>query len=161
VQPLTITVAIEEEAQQRLDAERARWSGAAEPAHLTLFESVPSDLEEQVRVDLVHVAGPAFPIGVAGVLPTSTGVAYALISPELLVRRKQLQNLWWEHLDGRDRRPYRPHVTVVTGADPATARAALTVLRRAFQRYQARADGFVLWRATEPWTELARIPFPS
>jgi hypothetical protein len=33
------------------------------------------------------------------------------------------------------------------------------VLRREFRPYQVRAEGFILWRTGDPWTELAQIPF--
>jgi 2'-5' RNA ligase superfamily len=146
-------------AQQRFDAERARWSPGAGAAHVVLFGEVPDEIEEQARIDLVDVAGPPFPLGVAGVLPLRTGVAYGLVSPELSARHQDLQNRWWHHLAAGDRRRLRPHVTVVAGVEPAAARAAHTVLRRAFRPYQITAEGFLLWRADDPWTELARVPF--
>ena len=154
-----VTLAIDAAAQQRFDTERARWSPGAGAAHVVLFGEVPDEIEEQARIDLVDVAGPPFPVGVAGVLPLRTGVAYGLVSPALSARHQELQGLWWQHLTIRDRPRLRPHVTVVTGVEPAAARAAHTVLRRAFRPCQITAEGFVLWRADEPWTELARVPF--
>jgi hypothetical protein len=50
-------------------------------------------------------------------------------------------------------------VVVQSGVDPAAARATLTVLRHAFRPYEVRAEGFVLWRADDPWAELGRVPF--
>jgi hypothetical protein len=125
-----------------------------------LFRELPDDLEKDVRVELVGTAGPPFPIGVAGVLPLPSGVAFAIASPELLHRRHDLANIWWAQLTPTDRRPLRPHVVVVRDAAPAEARAAYTVLRREFRAYQVRADGYVLWRVDgDDWTELAQIPF--
>ncbi len=159
VRPLVVTLALDAAAQEQFGAERARWSPASGAAHVTLFHALPGELEERARVALVRAAGPPFPVGVAGVLPLPGGAAYGLASPELATRHRELQNLWWDDLTPRDRRRYRPHVTVVTGVGPAAARAALTVLRRAFRPYQVRAEGYVLWRADDPWTELATIPF--
>lgn len=156
---LAVTLALDEAARLRFDAERARWSPQAGAARVVLFQALPGDIEERVRVDLVDVAGPPFPVGVAGVLPTRTGVAYGLVSPELSTRHQELQALWWPHLTERDRRRLRPNVVVVADVEPAAARAAHTVLRRAFRPHQITAEGFVLWRADEAWTELARIPF--
>jgi hypothetical protein len=159
VPTLAVTLTLDEAARQRFDAERARWSALAGAAQVVLFRALPGEPEERVRVELVDVAGPPFPVGVAGVLPMSTGVAYGLVSPELSTRHQELQTLWWPHLTTRDRRRLRPNVVVVEGVEPAAARAAHTVLRRAFRPYQVKAEGFVLWRADDTWTELARIPF--
>lgn len=161
--PLVVTLAIEDAAQQRFDAERARLFPPGRTqvgAHVTLFHAVPGELEEQVRADLVRAGGPAFPVGVAGVLPLGRGVAYALASTELTGRHRELQQLWWNHLTRQDRQGFRPHITVQNKVEPAQARATLAVLRRAFRPFEVRAEGFVLWRYDGgPWTELARIPF--
>ncbi|MDT4917147.1 MAG: hypothetical protein QOH89_1847 [Pseudonocardiales bacterium] len=157
---LGITLAIEAEAQRRFDEVCARWSAAPAPARIALFRELPGSLETEVRIDLVGTAGPPFPIGIAGVLPTPTGVAYAIASPELLHRHHDLQNAWWAELTPGDRRPLRPHVLALRAAPPVEARAAFTVLRREFRAHQVRAEGYTLWRTTgEEWTELAHIPF--
>jgi 2'-5' RNA ligase len=164
VQPLVVTLAFDDAAQQRFDAERARLfpKGRTEVgAHVTLFHALPGELEARVRTDLALHAGPAFAVGVGGVLPLGRGAAYALVSTELAHRHRVLQQLWWPHLTAQDRQGYRPHVTVQNKVSPAEARATLTVLRRAFRPYEVRAEGFVLWRYDDgPWTELARVPFP-
>lgn len=161
--PLVVTLAVDAEAQQHFDAERARLFPAgrtAVGAHVTLFHAVPGELEEQVRADLVDRAGPPFPVGVAGVLPLGRGAAYALASTELVRRHRALQQRWWEHLTRQDQQPFRPHVTVQNMVRPAEARATVAVLRRAFRPFEIDAQGFVLWRYDGgPWTELARIPF--
>lgn len=161
--PLVITLAIEDAAQRRFDDERRRLfpPGRTEVgAHVTLFHAVPGDLEEQVRTDLGNAAGPAFPVGVAGVLPLGRGAAYALASTELARRHRALQQLWWDHLTRQDQQGFRPHITVQNKVEPAEARATVAGLRQAFNPFEVRAEGFVLWRYDGgPWTELARIPF--
>jgi hypothetical protein len=159
VSTLGITLAIEDEAQQRFDEVCAKWSATATPARIPLFRELPDELEKEIRVDLVGTAGPPFPIGVAGVLPMPSGVAYAIASPELLHRHHDLQMAWWGDLTPLDRRPLRPHVVVLRDVAAAEARAAYNVLRREFRAYQVRADGYVLWRAEAEWAELARVPF--
>jgi 2'-5' RNA ligase len=159
VPSLAVTLAVEPDAQHRLDDELARWSGGPAAARITLFRELPDELEEQARVDLVDIGGAPFPVGVAGVLPFPNGVAFGLASPELVARRQELATLWWPQLGERDRRGFRPHVVVLRDASGAEARAAYQVLRREFRPYQLRAEGFVLWRTEGPWTELARIPF--
>ncbi|HEX3335943.1 MAG TPA: 2'-5' RNA ligase family protein [Jatrophihabitans sp.] len=161
--PLVVTLALEAGAQERFDAERARWFPADRSevgAHVTLFQCLRGELEERVRVDLVQHAGPPFPVGVAGVLPLSGGTAYALAAPELARRQRVLQQLWWAELTAQDRQGFRPHITVQQQVSAAEARATVTVLRRAFRPFQFRAEGYRVWRNNDgPWTELARIPF--
>ena len=159
VSTLAITLAIEPAAQRRFEDECARWSASPVRAHIALFRELPEEIEKEIRVELVGTAGPPFPIGVAGVLPMPTGVAYAIASPELLHRHHDLQNTLWSDLTPADRRPLRPHVVVLRDASAAEARAAYNVLRREFRAYQVRADGYLLWRTDDEWTELAHIPF--
>jgi len=130
----------------------------AEP-RVVLFRALPEELEEQARIDLVELAGPPFPVGVAGVLPLPDGVALGLVSPELTRRHRELQLRWWPSLPATDRRPLRAHVVVARGLSPVAARSLLTVRRRQFRREQVRAAGFVLWQAADEWTELAHVPF--
>jgi len=152
-----VTLAVEAAAQDRFAADCATHGGSP---HVVLFRALPGPLERAARIDLVHAAGPPFPVGVAGVLPLSGGAAYALVSPELTRRRRALQQQWWPHLRERDQRPFRAHVALQTGAAAAEARALVGVLRRGFRPYEIRAEGFVLWRDDgDGWTELARIPF--
>ena len=159
VSTLGITLAVEEEAQKRFDEVCARWTAAPAPARLLLFRELPEVIDKDVRVDLVGSAGPPVPIGVAGVLPLRSGVAYALASPELLHRHRDLQLGWWADLTAADRRPLRPHVVVLRDVPGAEARAAYHLLRREFRAHQIRAEGYVLWRTGAEWTELARVPF--
>lgn len=163
VRPLVVTLGLNSTAQQRFDAERARWFPAGRTqvgAHVTMFHAVPGELEDPVRADLLDVAGPPFMVTVTGVLALGRGAAYALASPELTRRHRELQQRWWPQLTQQDQQGFRPHVTVQNKVEPAQARATLDLLRAAFQPYEVRAEGFVLWRYDGgPWTELARIPF--
>jgi hypothetical protein len=160
VPALAITVELEPDARRRFAEQCARWSPTPTTPRLSLFRELPESLEKDVRIELVGTAAAPFPIGVAGVLPLPAGVAFALASPELLHRHRDLQNAWWAELTPRDRRPLRPHVVVLRDRPAAEARAAYTVLRREFRAHQVRADGYVLWRVDEDeWAELAHIPF--
>ncbi|MDT4948192.1 MAG: hypothetical protein QOJ37_787 [Pseudonocardiales bacterium] len=161
--PLIVTLAIDDAAQERFDAERERLfpPGRAQVgAHVTLFHALPGALEPQVRADLGEVSGAAFPVRVAGIVALGRGVAYLLASPEVTRRHRVLQRLWWPHLTAQDQHGLRPHVTVQNKVEPAEARATLAVLRRSFRPYDVTAVGFELWRYDDgPWTHLARIPF--
>jgi hypothetical protein len=161
--PLAVTLAIDDDARQRFDDERATlWPDAPAPAtHVQLFREVPGEIAPAVRLDLADAAGPAFSVGVAGVLPLPHGVAYGLLSAELTHRHRGLQESWWPHLTERDQRPLRPYVAVQNDVSAARARATATTLRRGFRPYEVQATGFVLWqRAEDSWVELGRFPFP-
>jgi hypothetical protein len=160
--PLVVTLALDAAAQARFDAERARlYPDGSAGAHVTLFHSVPGELETAARLDLSDAAGPAFRVGVAGVLPLARGAAYALASAELTRRHHLLQQLWWPQLTDRDQKGLRAHLTVQNDASPAEARATVSVLRRAFRPHDVSAVAFVLWRDDGGgWTELERFPFP-
>lgn len=161
--PLAVTLAIDDDARQRFDDERAKlWPDApAHAAHVQLFREIPGEIAPSVRMDLADAAGPAFGVGVAGVLPLSQGVAYGLLSAELTHRHRGLQESWWPHLSERDQRPLRPYVAVQNDVSAAAARATVTTLKRAFRPYEVQAVGFVLWQRTgDSWTELDRFPFP-
>jgi hypothetical protein len=160
--PLAVTLAIDDDARQRFDDERARvWPDA--PVHATrvlLFREIAGEIAPSVRLDLADAAGPAFSVGVAGVLPLPHGVAYGLLSAELTHRHRSLQESWWPHLTERDQRPLRPYVAVQNDVSAARARATATTLRRGFRPYELHATGFVLWqRADDSWSELERFPF--
>jgi hypothetical protein len=157
IDSLAVTLAVDADAAARFAAQCAEHGGVP---HVVLFRAVPAALEERVRVDLVHIGGSPFPVGVAGVLPLPNGTAIGLVSPELVRRHRELQREWLDHLDDRDRRPLRPHVVVQRDVPPAVARATTNVLRRSFRPHQIRAEGWVLWQTSgDEWTELARVPF--
>jgi hypothetical protein len=162
--PLTVTLAIDDAARQKFDDERGRlWPAApAHAAHVLLFRELPGEIGPAVRLDLADAAGPAFPIGVAGVLPLPHGVAYGLLAAELTHRYRGLQESWWPHLAERDQRTLRPYIAVQNDVSPARARATVTTLRRTFRPYEIRATAFVLWRrAGDSWTELDRFEFAA
>ena len=162
--PLAVTLAIDDESRQRFDAERERlWPDApASAGHIQLFREIPGEIAPSVRLDLADTAGPAFPVGIAAVLPLANGVAYGLLSAELTHRHRGLQESWWPHLTERDQRPLRAFVAVQNDVSPAEARSTLGLLRRGFRPFEIRATGFVLWQLVdESWTELDRFDFPA
>jgi hypothetical protein len=162
--PLAVTLAIDDAARQRFDDERARLWADAPPhaAHARLFREIPGEITPSVRLDLADAAGPAFAVGVAAVLPLPHGVAYGLLSAELTHRHRGLQESWWPHLTERDQRALRPYIAVQNDVSAARARASVATLRRGFRPYELQATGFVLWqRSGDAWTELERFPFPA
>ena len=163
MRPLVITVALPDDVQGRLDAERARWFPAgrtAVGAHVTLFHAVPGELEDDVRVALAEQADTPLDLRIAGVMALGRGAAYRTESAELARRHRALQQQWWPHLTRQDRQGLRAHVTVQNKVEPAEARRTVAALQASFTPYDVTAVGFDLWRyAGGPWTHLTRVPF--
>jgi 2'-5' RNA ligase len=163
---LLVTLLLEDEAQQRFEAERAELfprGRTAVGAHVTLFHALPSYLREDVEAELGRLAiMPPFPVGIAGVFPLGRGVAYRLTTPEGQLLHRRLQERWRSHLTRQDAQPFRPHVTVQNKVEPEVAKATLDHLRTTFQPETTQAVGLELWRYDGgPWTPLRRWGFGS
>lgn len=163
MQPLIVTLTLDEVAQQRFDDLRR---GHFPPkrnhlsAHVTLFHAVPGQLEQQVRDDLARAAErPPLTLRVTGLRFLGRGVAYALHCPELDALRQALAARWRPHLTNQDRQPHRPHVTVQNTVDPETARVTLRELERGFVPYDVTGCGLALFRYLGPtWEPLVELP---
>lgn len=161
--PLVVTLAVDDASQRRFERERAAHFPPGRTqvgAHVTLSHAVPGALRDVVERDLREQAGEAFDVRVAGVRSLGRGVAYVLESAELTRRHRVLQQAWWPQLTRQDRQGLRPHVTVQNKAGPDAVRRALADVQAGFAPFDVRAEGFVLWRYDGgPWTHLRFIPF--
>ena len=163
MQPLIVTLTLDEASQQRFDDLRRRHFPPERNhlrAHLTLFHALPGELEQQVRSDLARAAErPPLTLRVTGLRSLGRGVAYALRSPELDALRQALAARWGPHLTNQDRQPHRPHVTVQNKVDPATARATLADLESGFAPYAVTGCGLALFRYLGPtWEPVVELP---
>ena len=160
--PLVLTLTIDDAAQQRFDRERAALfpSGRTKVgAHVTLFHAVPGELEQQVRTDLAEHAVDGVDVRVDAIMSLGRGAAYRLAAPELDRAHRALQQLWWPHLTRQDRQPLRAHVTVQNKVRPEQARETVAALQASFVPFTATARGLALWRYEGgPWAALARYP---
>jgi 2'-5' RNA ligase len=166
VQPLIVTLTLEEAAQQRFDALRAAHFPPERnhlAAHLTLFHALPGEQEEQVRQDLARAAATEpFRLRVSGLRSLGRGVAYVLESPELGRLRQGLRDRWEAWLTPQDAQRHSPHVTVQNKVEPARARALLADLQVGFVPYDVTARGLGLWRYLGgPWEAVEELRFDS
>lgn len=164
VQPLVVTLRLDEAAQERFDAlRRAHFPPERNhlQAHVTLFHALPGTLEDEVRADLERSAGrPAYDVDVVRVRSLGRGVAYDLRSPELAAQRGGLARRWQPWLTPQDARSHAAHVTVQNKVPPERARALLRELEAGFGPYAVRAIGLALWRYRGgPWEPLATYRF--
>jgi 2'-5' RNA ligase len=166
VQPLILTLALDEASQARFDALRQAHFPRERnhlQAHVTLFHALPGEQEQAVRRDLAQAARRApFAVRVTGLRSLGRGVAYVLQAPELDRVRGALRASWEPWLTPQDRARHSPHVTVQNKVDPATARALLAELESGFAPYDVTATGLSLWRYLGgPWEPLVTERFSS
>lgn len=159
-----LTLALDDAAQARFDAERLAWFPPGRTqvgAHVTLFHALPGPLLPDVRDDLHAVTRAAsFRVEVTGLGSLGRGVAYQLSSPELASIHSLLRERWSERLTRQDAQPFRPHVTIQNKVSPETARESLATLSADFVPFSVDAVGLDLWRYDGgPWTALDRFPF--
>jgi len=163
--PLVVTLAVDEDAQARLDAlRRAHFppERLLVPAHVSLFHALPGEHVDTVLGDVAAGAPAPFPVDVTGVRSLGRGCALELSSPDLLRLRARLAAAWEPWLTRQDAQRYAPHVTVQNKVDPAVARALVEQLTASFVPWSMTATGVHVWRYVGgPWKAVATVPFDS
>jgi 2'-5' RNA ligase len=154
--PLVVTLALDDAAQQHFDGLRRRHFPPERNhlgAHVTLFHALPGARVERVGADLARAAQrPAYPVEVTGVRSLGRGVAFALASPDLDAVRAGLAADWRDWLTAQDRQRSAAHVTVQNKVTPQQARSLLGELRSGFAPYAVQARGLRLWHYRGgPW----------
>ena len=163
--PLILTLALDQEMQGRLEAERRRFFPVARnrvPAHLTLFHHLPGEHLETIQgqVAALCAAHDQPVLRATRPLLLGRGVAYAFAAPDLSALHAHLAATWWEELTAQDQQPFRPHVTVQNKVTPEEARALYEALRAAFSPFEARGEGLTLWwYRGGPWEKAAQYSF--
>jgi 2'-5' RNA ligase len=165
VHPLVVTLALDDDAQQRLEALRRRHFPPERnvvPAHVSLFHALPGAHEAQVLDDLATACRrPAFPVTVAGVTSLGRGTALRVRAAGLASLHAELARAWGPWLTAQDRQPPRPHVTVQNKVTPEAARALQAELVD-LPPVEARAVGVDVWRYVGgPWEHLRRVQFET
>jgi 2'-5' RNA ligase len=165
--PLILTLALDAEAQERLDRLRTAHFPAERnslQAHLTLFHHLPAAHEGAIHADLAaaSAARDALILRATEVRFFGRGVAYGFAAPELVALRGDLARRWWPASTEQDRRPFRPHVTVQNKAPAEQARALYDELRARFTPFTIAGTGLLVWRYRGgPWEAAGEYPFTS
>lgn len=164
--PLVVTLVLDEPSAARFDAERQELFPSGRTsigAHVTLFHAVPGEMVPSVLADLaaLEVDGP-FPVAVTEVLPLGRGAAYRLAAPALDAVHRTLQRSWWESLTAQDRQGFRAHVTVQNKVTSEVARRTVQRLRADFAPFDVTALGVAVWRYVGgPWEPVETVLFGS
>lgn len=167
LRPLILTLRFDAASFARFDADRRRHFPAARnviPAHLTLFHHLPGDREGEVAGALAAAAlrQEAFSVAVPRLRFLGQGTAYEIESPDLMALRARLAALWAAHLTPQDAQGFRPHVTIQNKTSAPAARTLFDALSLAFEPFEARATGLLLWRyCGGPWEEAGTYPFAA
>lgn len=130
-------------------------------AHLTMFHALPPSAEaEAARVLARQAAGPRPAAAIAGLMNLGRGVAYRVVSDELLAIRGRIAEGFHGLLTAQDSQGWRPHVTIQNKAEPAAARALLRALEANFRPRPLVIAGLELHRYLGgPWERLGRWSF--
>ena len=163
--PLILTLALDDDAQGRLDRLREAHFPPARNflrAHLTLFHHLPAAAAGTIGADLDEICAARGPLALTadGVRFFGRGVAYGFAAPDLVATRATLARRWWPWLGAQDRGPFRPHVTVQNKVAPAQARALHAELSAGFAPFAATGVALLLWRYRGgPWEPVRAHPF--
>lgn len=169
--PLVVTLALDDDSQERLDGLRRAHFPADRnhlPAHVTLFHALPGRDAALVHGLLAEEARTgSFEVRVGEVQRLGRGTALRLVAPELdalhgrLLRRLR-DELGDDALTGQDRQRLRAHVTVQNKVTPDAARQLADRLEVSITPWTARARALELWRYDGgPWEPVDALPLPA
>ena len=130
-------------------------------AHLTMFHALPPSLEEEVRGQLKTLAQAKPPRAtIAGLINLGGGVAYRVVSDDLVGIRAAIADHFQGALTAQDKAGWRPHVTIQNKVRAADAKALFDRLQRDFQPRPLAIHGLALDRYLGgPWEPLGRFAF--
>ncbi|MFD0792117.1 2'-5' RNA ligase family protein [Mucilaginibacter litoreus] len=151
--PLILTLRLDAQSQIFFDELRRRYFPPERnylKAHLTLFHQLPN--EATTRQCLNEVCQQPFEMEVTGLRHLGAGVAYELISAELLALHRNLSIRFQEVLTAQDRQGFKPHITVQNKVTVEASKALLDELSQRFQPFAVQATGLDLWEYQGgPW----------
>ena len=131
-------------------------------AHLTMFHHLPPSVEDELKHRLKdETRGVRAPQAkVAGLMSLGRGVAYRVVSPELVAVRARLAEAFAGLLTPQDAGGWRAHVTIQNKVQPATAKLLLQQLERDFRPREVEVAGLATWwYRGGPWEQLSRHMF--
>ena len=165
VEPLILTLAMDERSQERFDRLRELYFPPERnylKAHLTLFHKLPGEREADLSAELREACRrrEPFTLTATDIRSLGRGVAYELSSPELVALRRDLAGRWEPWLGTQDRQGFKPHVTVQNKDSPEKARALREELLATFSPFEVGGVGLSLWRYLGgPWEPVGAYPF--
>jgi hypothetical protein len=124
-------------------------------AHLTLFHHLPSDLPGIAEILQTAVKRKVIGLQVTGVGNTGNGVAFKVVSEELLQLHKEMQLLFEPHLRSKDKTELWPHITVQNRVTAYKAKQTQEMLMKDFKPFSIQGIGLATWLYLKgPWQAL-------
>jgi 2'-5' RNA ligase len=157
--PLVLTLEMDGESFARFNELRRRFYAPGRnlvPAHVTIFNRLPSGRAREIKALLRATAAWRNPIDVTvgEVKALERGVAVFLRSPQLHALREKLAAEWRPFLAEPDLAAYRPHVTIQNNVSTAEARATQRQVSAGRLPHSLRGVGLHLWRYRDgPWED--------
>ena len=165
--PLLVTLALDADTFERLDALRRRYFPAERnvvPAHVSFFHSLPPENAHEVRAELEEAANACGPIPLkfATIRRTGKGIVAWVEAPGLSALHARLARAFGTSLSPQDRLPFRPHATIMNKAEPLAAALAFAELNASWEPITGWGEGLLLWEYLGgPWRLAARYPFAA
>ncbi len=161
---LIITLKLEEAAQSFFEEKRSFYFPRHcnyVPAHCTFFHGAPN--QPEFIESLKKFAGqPEMVIETTGVLPFANGIAYSLSNSYLEEAHAQLQEKFSNHLSGKDKKIWKPHITVQNKVTAFKAESSFKKLAENFVPFNFKAEGFNGYvYAKQKWDFSFFIPFAT
>jgi hypothetical protein len=161
--PLILTLALEQNAFQFFNALRKIYYPAQEnktEAHLTLFRLIPHEPSLIRNVAQAAQGQNCIKLLVKEPVLTTTGVAYAIESPELVQLHQKFQQSWEPLLIPQDKEELWAHITIQSGVSPDEAQELLQFLVSNFCAFEILATGLQLWESKGGnWRLFREFPF--
>ena len=155
---LIVTLQLEEGAQQYFNELRKEYFPAHInflEAHLTLFHVLPAE-EGIVQETLQQLSKrSSMRLSVTGLVNTGNGVAYKIVSEELLVLHATMQEIFQTFLVGKDKQRLWPHITIQNKVTAFKAQVLFEKLSTGFTPFHITATGFSTFLYDNgPWLHL-------
>lgn len=116
------------------------------PAHVTLFHHLPPSMLPELATRMKQLCtGPAPVASLAKVMLLGRGVAYQVVSGDLLAMRDELAQAFAGLLTPQDQARPRLHLTVQNKVAPEAARKLASELSPAFRPRRLRISGLAAW----------------
>lgn len=163
--PLVVTASLPPELQARLDRLRRAHFPAERnwiSAHVTLFHSLPPQVEAEARDLLSRMASATPPVDaqLRRVMDLGTGTAFLIESPAMIALRDSIAEHFHGMLTVQDSHRPRLHVTIQNKVSQGEARALQELLAGNFEPSRFAFAGLALHRYLGgPWEAIGRWPF--
>lgn len=159
---LIITLKIESDAQSFFEEKRKQYFPNYcnyVAAHLTYFHAAP---DSSLFVDSLKAQAPQSAILMEAntIEPFNNGMAYAVKNERLQALHSDLQQQFLKQLSGKDKKIWKPHITVQNKVTEFKAQKSYLELAKNFTPFKFKVEGFNAYvYAKQKWEFIFFIPF--